>query len=52
MEPVKNDKTCLNCTHGKVDIQNGGVRCTQHDKQVVQWFSTPASCLDYKDQVR
>lgn len=50
MDPaVKSSKTCLDCTHGKIDLGNGAVRCTQQDREVIQWFTTPINCNDYKD---
>jgi hypothetical protein len=50
VEPVSKDrKTCLDCLHGFID-GDGEVRCFLHDREVVQWFSTPKQCLDYKDQ--
>lgn len=48
-EAVKNSKTCLDCTHGKLDLSNGAVRCIPQEREVIQWFTTPTTCADYKD---
>jgi hypothetical protein len=47
---VKNSRTCLDCTHGKLDLSNGAVWCKKQEREIVQWFTTPAKCHDYKDQ--
>lgn len=50
MEPVvKNSKTCLDCKHGKINLSNGAVWCEVQEREVIQWFTTPALCNDYKD---
>lgn len=44
----KDRKTCLDCAAGCI-AEDGAVRCSQHDKEVVQWFTTPKSCLNFKE---
>lgn len=45
---VMKDKTCLDCEYGNVDITHGGVHCAVRNDVVVQWFTTPINCLDFK----
>lgn len=52
MDTAVINRTCLDCEHGKVDLSHRGVHCLKTDQTVVQWYTAPQTCKDFKEETR